>query len=194
MNGEAIAGLDLDEDVKGGRRAAFEDSLLRTATAGFFVRKCHRFDAADEVAERGVEQKVIERLPMRRADQLHTAFCDGAGGKGFEFTPDLVDDDDFGVVILHGFDHHLVLKHRLADLHATRFAHSRVRHIAIAANFVRGVHDDHTLVLGEDAGGLTQKRGLAYTWATENEYRFTGFDQVLDDVHGAVDGATNAAG
>ena len=106
-------------------------------------------------------------------DELYTAFGDGAGGERFEFTPDLVDDDHFGVVILHGFDHHLMLKHWLTDLHAACLAHSGMRHIAIAADLIRCINDDHALVLSKDTSGFTQKRSLAHTRATKDQHRLT---------------------
>src|SRR2546430_11007048 len=38
-------------------------------------------------------------------DALPISFGNGARGRGFELGTDLVDDDDFGHVILDGFDH-----------------------------------------------------------------------------------------
>ena len=194
MDGKALAVLDLDEHVEGRRRASFEDGLLRTAAAGFFIGESHRFDTADKVAEGWVEQKVIEGLTVRRTDELHAAFRNGARGKRFELAPDLVDDDDFGVVILHGFDHHLVLKHRLADLHAARLTHSRMRHITVTANFVGGIDDDNAFVLSQNARSFAQESGLTHARSSEDEHGLARFDDVLNDVHGAVDGATDAAG
>ena len=46
--------------------------------------KCDRFDPADEIAQGWVEEQVIECLTVRRADELHTAFRNGAGCSGFE--------------------------------------------------------------------------------------------------------------
>ena len=100
---------------------------------------------------------------MRRADELHAALGNGARRLGFEFAPDLVNDDDFGVVIFNGFDHHFMLKHGLADLHTARLAHGRMRHIAVAADLIGCIHDDHAFIFREDARGFTQEGGLANT-------------------------------
>lgn len=55
MNREALAILNFDEHIKGRRRASFQNCFLRAAPTRFFIRESHRFDAADEIAERGVE-------------------------------------------------------------------------------------------------------------------------------------------
>ena len=46
--------------------------------------KRDRFDATDQIAQGRVEQQVIQRLTMCRADELHTAFGDRARRGGFE--------------------------------------------------------------------------------------------------------------
>jgi hypothetical protein len=76
---------------------------------------------------------------------------------------DLVDDDDLGHVVLDRLDHHLVLERRRADLHPARLADRRVRDVAVAGDLVAGVDDHHALahVVGQDAGGLAEHRGLA---------------------------------
>ena len=129
---------------------------------------------------------------MRRADELHTALGDGARGSGFELAPDLVDDNDFGIVILDRLDHHLVLEHRLAHLHAPGAPHSGMRHIAVAADLVGGIDNDHAPGFRQDARGLTQQGGLAHARLAEDEDALARFDDVLDDVDGAVDGAPDA--
>jgi len=105
---------------------------------------------------------------VRRADQLYAALGDGARRLRFEFAPDLVNDDDFGIVILDGFDHHLMLKRGLADLHSARAPNCGVRHVTVAADFVGCIHDDNALVFRENAGGFAQQGGFANARATKN--------------------------
>ena len=88
---------------------------------------------------------------MRGANELNASLRNGAGSQGLELATDLVDDDDFGVVVLNRFDHDLVLLHRLAHLHTARLAYSRMGHIAVAPNFIGGVNDDHAPGLGQYA-------------------------------------------
>ncbi len=191
---QPVALLDLDQHVEGGRGAPFEHGLLRAAAAGFFIGKGDRFDAADQVGKGGVEQQVFEGAPVGGGDQLHAALGDGAGGEGFQLAPDLIDDDHLGVVVFNRLDHHLVLQGGGAHLHAAGASHGGMGHVAIAADLVGGIHDDHALALGEDARGFAQHGGLANAGFAEQEQALAGFDQVLDDIDGAVDGATHAAG
>ena len=191
---ETVTRLDLDQHVEGGRGAPFEHRLLGTAPARFLVRESDRFDAADQVAQGRVEQQVVERDAVRGADELDAALGDGARRLGFEFAADLVNDDDFGVVILDRLDHDLVLERRHFDLHAARLANRGMRHVAVAADLVGGVHDDDALGFGQDARGLAQEGGLAHTGAAENEQGLARVDDVLDDVYRPVDGAPDAAG
>ena len=85
---------------------------------------------------------------MRSTDQLNAARGDRACRGSFEFTPDLIDHNDLGVVVFNRLDHHFMLKHWLAYLHTAGLAHRGVRNIAVPANFVRRVHNDHALGLG----------------------------------------------
>src|SRR5258706_4565827 len=135
---------------------------------------------------------VSKRLTVRRTNQLHTAFSNQTRRESFKLASDLINDDDFGIVILNGFDHPFMLQHRLADLHATRFANSRMRHITITADLIRCIYDDHAFVLRQNARGLTQESRLANAWSPKNQRRFTRLDDVLNNIHGAIDGTTNA--
>ncbi len=192
MDGELVARLDLDQHIEGGRSAALEHGLLRAAAAGFLVRKRDRLDTADQVGQGGVEQQVLERLAMCRTDELHAAFGNGAGSGGLELAPDLVDDDHLGIVILDRLDHHLVLQHRLTHLHAPGAPDGGVRHIAVAADLIGRVDNDHAPAFRQDARGLAQQGGLAHARLAEDENAFAALDDVLDDFDGAVDGAPDA--
>ncbi len=129
---------------------------------------------------------------MGCADQLHAPLGDGAGGGGLQLPADLVDHDHFGVVVFDSFDHHFVLQHGLAHLHAACFAHGRVRNVAVAADLVGCVHDDDALGLRQDARRLAQQGGLAHSRPPQDQHGLAGLDDVLDDVHRAVHGAAHA--
>src|SRR5207253_10119902 len=68
---DALVRLDLDEHLERGRRLALEDALLRPAAARLFVGKGDRLDAADEIRERWVQHEVLERVAVRRRDELN---------------------------------------------------------------------------------------------------------------------------
>src|SRR5258706_1689668 len=129
---------------------------------------------------------------MRRANELDTAFSDRARGKGLEFAPDLVNDDDFGIVIFNGFDHHFMLKHWLAYLHTTRLANSRVRNITITPNFIRCIYNDNAFIFCKDARGLTQERRFAHARSSKNQRGLARLDDILNDIYGAVDSTPDA--
>ena len=97
-------------------------------------------------------------------------------------------------MVLDGFDHHLVLQRGGSHLHAAGFADGRVRHIAIPANFIRGVHDDDPFIFGQNARGFTQHGGFADARFAQQQNAFAGFHQVLDDIDRAIHGAADAAG
>src|SRR6185295_17993991 len=145
MNCETITIDDLNQHVEGGWSASFEHCFLRAASTRFLIRQRDRFDATYKIAQCWVKEQVIERLSMCCADQLDTALGDGARRGGFEFASNLIDYDDFGIVILNCFDHHLMLEHGLAHLHAARLANGRMWHITVAADFIGCIHDDDTL-------------------------------------------------
>ncbi len=196
MNGDAVAVLDLDKHVERRRSLALEDRLLRPSPARLLVRQGHALDAAEQVVEGGVDQKVLERLAVRRGDELHSALGDRARGYGLELGADLVDDDDLGHVVLDCLDHHRVLQHRRPHLHAACAADSRMRNVAVAADLVRGVDDDDPLALlvGEHPGALAQDRRLADPGPPEEEDRLPGQRDVPDDLGGAADRPADSAG
>ena len=129
-----IAPDDLHQDIKCRRRAAFKNHLLRPAAAGFLIGKGHGLDAADQVRKRGVHQQVGECASVGRSDQLDSALGDGPGCPCFKLAADLIDNDDFRIVVLNSLDHHFMLKIGPADLQAAGIAHGRVRNITVAAD------------------------------------------------------------
>ena len=196
MDGDPLAIDDLDDDVEGRRRLALEDALLGPPPARLLVAEGDALDPADEVGQGRVEHQVVEVVAVRRADELDAALGDRAGGLGLELRPDLVDDDDLGHVVLDRLDHHLVLERRRADLHPARLADGRVRDVAVAGDLVGGVDDDDALahVVGQDARGLAQHRGLADPRPAHDQDRLPALDEVVDDLDRAVDGPPDPAG
>ena len=142
VHDHALAFLDLDEDVEGGRGFAFEHGLLGAAAAGLLVGQGDGIDAADQVGEGWVHEQVFEGIAVGGADELDAAFGDGAGGDGFELAADFVDDDGFGHVIFDGFDHDFMLQGGRCDLHAAGAADGWVGDVAVAGDFVAGIDDD----------------------------------------------------
>jgi len=162
---------------------------LRAPSAGFFIREGDRFDAADEVGKRRIEQQIFQRVAVRRADELNAALGYGTCGDGFQFTTDLVDHDDLGIVVLDRLDHHFVLECRFTDLHATGAADGRMGNIAVAGDLVRRVDNYDALLLRQDASSLTQHGGFANGRTSDQQDALAAKDNVLNDVDGAVNGA-----
>src|SRR5690606_30522862 len=150
-------------------------------------------DAAVEVGQRRVHEQVVDGDAVRRADELHAALVDRAGGQRLKLAANLVDDDDLGVVVLHRLDHDLVLEARRRHLHAARPAYRRVGDVAISADLVGGVHDHHAVGLGEHARRLAQHRRLADAGAAQEQHALARADDVLDNVNGAEYGPAHTA-
>ena len=136
VDGDAVAVLDLDQDVECRRGLALEDRLLCAAPASLLVRQGHALDAAQQVVEGRVDKQVLERLAVSRRDQLHAALGDGARGGRLELSADLVDDDHLRHVVLDRLDHHRVLQQRCPHLHAPSPADSGMRDVTVAADLV----------------------------------------------------------
>ena len=196
VHDHAVALDDLDHHVEGRRRLALQDRLLRAAPARLLVAEGDRLDAADQVGEGRVQHQVFERVAVGRADQLHAALGDGAGGGGLQLGADLVDDDHLGHVVLHRLDHHRVLLGRGAAPASAARADARVRDVAVAGDLVAGVDHDHPLaeVVGQHAGHLAQHRRLADAGAAQQQDALPALDDVADDVDRAEDGPADAAG
>ena len=107
-----------------------------TTTARFFIGKRHRFNATYQIRQCGIEHQIVQRVTVRRANQLHTAFSNRAGGHRFQFPTNLVNHDDFRVVIFDSLNHDFVLALRARHLHPARPSDGWVRYIAIPADFV----------------------------------------------------------
>jgi hypothetical protein len=180
--------------VGSGPRNALEDRFLRAAAARLLVRQRHALDSAEQVVERGVDEQVFERLPVRGRDELHAALGDGARRGRLELGADLVDDDDLGHVVLDRLDHHRVLEQGRLHLHATRSTDAGMGDVSVTTDLVRRVDDDHAFaqLIRQQSRALAQHRGLADAGASEQENALARHDDVADDLAGASDRATDA--
>ena len=131
---------------------------------------------------------------MGRSDQLNTAFCDRPCCLCFQFPADLVDDDHFRVMGFDRFDHHFMLQGRLSDLQTACVTDGRMRHVAVSADLIGCVYDDHTFLFGKDPCGFPKHRCLADPRFSQDEQAFSGVDMVCDDVKRPEDRPSDAAG
>ncbi len=131
---------------------------------------------------------------MRRADKLDTALGNGSRRLCLKFSSDLVDDDHFGVVVFHRLDHDFMLQRWLGDLHPPRATNRRVRHVAIAADFVARIDNHDTLGFRQYTRRLTQHRRFTNAGCAENQDALPSFDDVAQDVYCSVDSPPDAAG
>ena len=191
---EPVAILNLDDDVEGRRLFALEHGFARAAPARFFIGEGDGTDPAQQVGQRRVHQQVVQRLAVRRADQLHAALGDRARREGFGFGADLVDDDHLRHVVLDCLDHHVMLQMGIGDRHPARVADSGMRNVAVTGDFVGRVDDHDALALfGEHTRAFAQHRRLADARTSEQADRFPAADHVEDDVDRAVDRTADAA-
>ena len=194
VNRHPLAILDLDQDIKSGRRPPFQHRFLRAAASGLLVAQCHALDPTHQVGQRWIDQQVLQGFAVRGAHQLHAPLCDRACRNRLLLPPDLVDDNDLRHVVFHRLDHYLMLKLRPCHLHPPRPTDGRVRDVAVAADFVGSVHHDNARLLAEDTRRLAQQRGLAYTRSPQQQNALIGFDDIFDYVNYAIDRAADATG
>ncbi len=196
VHGHALAVLDFDDHVERGRGLALQDALLGSSPARLIVAQSHALDPADQVGQSRVQHEVVQVVAVGGSNELDAALGDGPGGGSLKLRPDLVDDDDLRHVVLDRLDHHLVLEGRRPDLHSPRLADRRVRDVAVAGNLVGRIHDHDAFahVVGEDACGLAQHRGLADPRAAQDQDRLSALDEVVDDLDRAVDRPADPAG
>jgi bacillithiol system protein YtxJ len=98
-------------------------------------------------------------------------------------------------VVLDRFDHHSVLKVRTRNLHSAAGSDARMRNVAVAADFVRGIDNDHPLYqLGREyACAFPQERRLADAGPAQQQQAFSGFDHVTQDIDSTEYGPADAA-
>ena len=130
---------------------------------------------------------------MRRANQLHAALRNCARSQRLLFAPDLVNHNRLGVVVLHRFNHHLMLARRVGHLHAPRPPHRRMRNVAVAANLVGGVHHHHAPALGQHTRRFAQHGGLAHARPPQQQNAFAREHQVFNNLRRAIHRAPHAA-
>ena len=88
-----------------------------------------------KIRQRRIHQQVVERVAVRRRDQLNAALGNRSRGLRLRLGADLIDDDDFGHVVLNRFDHDRVLQIRPRHLHPSAGSDAGMRDIAVAARF-----------------------------------------------------------
>jgi hypothetical protein len=152
-------------------------------------------DAADEVGERWVHHEVLKGHTVGSANELDATFGDRSRGGRFEFGANFVNHDDFGHVVFDCFNHDCVLHRGRGHLHAARAADRGMRDIAVAADLIRGVNDNDTLVrvIGEDASDFTQHSGLANAWPAEEQRALAAHNEILDHADRSVDSTPDPA-
>ena len=194
-NGELIASANFDQRVEGRRRLPLEDRLLRSAPSRFFVAERDGMNAAEKIRQRRIHQEVVERISVRRRDQLHAALGNRARGLRFGFGSDLVDDDHFRHVILDRFDHDGVLKIRPRHLHSAAGSDAGMGNVAVTGDFVRRIDDDHALVQfrGQNARAFAQQCRLSDSGPAEQQQALSGLDHVAQHINRAVHGAADTA-
>ena len=192
--GQVLPVLDLDDDVKGGRRFALQHRFLRAPPTGFLVTQRDRLDAAYQIAQSGVLEEIVEGDAVGGADQLHPPFGNRARRSRLQFPADLIDDDHLGHVVLHGLDHHLVLQFGLRHLHTPRPANGRMGNIPVAADLVGGIDHDHAVLFSQDTRCLAQKRGLAHARLAQEQDALSGLEEIPDDVDRSVHRPSHAQG
>jgi hypothetical protein len=95
-------------------------------------------------------------------------------------------------MVFNRFNHRLMLVRGLGDLHPPRPADGRVGNVAIAADFVACIYDDHPLLLGENTSHLAQHGRLAHTGTAKQEDAVTLGHNILNHVNGAINGTADA--
>ena len=196
MHRHFVARLDFHYHIKGGRRLAFQHRLLRAAKARFLVAQGYRLHPANQVGQRGVHNQVVQGVAVGGGYQLHAALGDGAGGGGLLRGSHFVNDDDLRHMIFHRFDHHPVLFGGRRHLHPPGVADGGMGDVAIAGDFVGGVHDDDPLagLVGQHPRHFPQHGGFAHAGAPQQQDIFAAVRQVLNHLDGAENGAPDPAG
>jgi hypothetical protein len=151
---------------------------------------------AKQIRESGIHQEVVERIAVRRRNQLHAALSNGSRRLRFGLRPDFIDHDNFGHVVFNRLDHHGMLQIGSWNLHPPARADAWMRNIAITADFVGSIDNNHTLdhFSGQDASGFAEKRGLSDSRTTQQQQALSGFDNISQDIHGAEHSAAHSTG
>src|SRR5690625_2422401 len=99
-------------------------------------------------------------------------------------------------MVFHGFYHDRVLLARVRDLHAPGAPDRRMRHVAITANLIGRIDDNHALVkaVRQNASDFAQAGGLADTGRTKQQQALASLDLIPDLIDGAKDSAPDPQG
>src|SRR5450830_530666 len=183
------------EDVKCGSRLAFENALLCPMALCFFITQCNRLDTSEQVDEGRVGDKVAQIVAMCRSNELDATLSDRPACLRFFDAADLIYDDDFRIVVLHGFDHDIVLLFVGRYLHTARRPNATMRNVTIPADLIAGIDNDDAFFqrIADVPGSLAQQSRLAYARSAQYQDARAFLDEVFDDLDLAVQGAPDPA-
>jgi hypothetical protein len=167
---------------------------LSTTPARFFVGKSNRFDTTHQVGQCRVEEQVLQVVTVGSTNELNATFCNRAGSSSFELSTNLVNDDHFRIMVFDRLDHDFMLKGGQGNLHAARSAYCRMGNIAITADFVRSINDDHAFIISQNTGSFSQNGCFSNTRTTQDQQVLSAFDEILEDIRSTVDCSAHATG
>ena len=195
INGKFLSISYLHQRIECWRRLPLQNGFLCSAPPGFLITQGDGVNSAKQIRQGWIHQQIVERLPMRGRDQLHSPFGNSPGGQRFGFGSDLVDDDNLGHVIFHGFNHHCVLQVRPRHLHPAAGADAGMRNIAVAADFIRCIDDDDSFheFGGKHTRALPQKRSFPHAGPAKQEQALSGLNHIAKNIHRAKDRPAHAA-
>src|SRR5450759_5486394 len=132
--GQDIAFTQFYEDIKCRSRLAFENAFLCSTALRFFITQRNRLDTSEQVDEGRIGDKVAQIVAMCRSNELDATLSDRPACLRFFDAADLIYDDDFRIVVLHGFDHDIVLLFVGRYLHTARRPTATMRHTTCILN------------------------------------------------------------
>jgi hypothetical protein len=99
-------------------------------------------------------------------------------------------------MVLDRLDHHVVLEARVSHLHPSARANRRVRDVTVTADLVAGVHDHNAAIyfVGQDTSDFPQFGRFSDSRSAQDEDRLATANDVVDNVDGAFESATDTAG
>src|SRR5690349_20344118 len=96
-----IPALLFDNDLKRWRGLTLLNTFLSMTASSLLITECYCLNATDQIREGRVDKQVTQRVTMSGSHKLDTAFCYCAGSGSFQFSANLVNDDNLWHVIFH---------------------------------------------------------------------------------------------
>ncbi len=133
---------------------------------------------------------------MRSCDKHNPPFGNRSCGKRFGFGAYLVDNNNFGHVVFHCFDHHGVLQFRACHLHSSGGSNSRMRDVTISGYLIGSIYNHNTFLefIREHPRDLAQFCCLSNPRPPKQHYTLPALYNVADNVDCPVNGATYSTG